>query len=143
MNPTLRTAPLWPLLVAATLGLGLTAPAEALELRVEVLNTAADGPVNAALFNGPADWLKTPFQAQRQAAGATTVLVYKDLAPGSYALSLFQDSNNNGRFDRNPAGMPLEPFGFSRDAMGSMGPPAFDAAAIDLRADTTIKITLR
>ena len=43
----------------------------------------------------------------------------------------------------NPVGLPIERYGFSRDARGMMGPPKFADAAVDLQADTTITITLK
>lgn len=135
------------LAAAGLLGLALAGAAHAFELRVEVLNVkAGQGQVNGGLYADPTQWMKAPLQGVRQpaaVAGASTVLVYRDLPAGSYALSLFQDLNDNGRLDRNPIGMPTEPYGFSRDAMGTMGPPSFADAALDLKADTTITITLR
>lgn len=129
--------------LAATLLAG--AAAHAHELRVEVLNAKPQGLVNGALYT-EAGWLKPDqvLRGMREPAGADkTVLVYRDLPAGAYAVSLFQDENGNGKFDRNPAGIPTERFGFSRDAMGRMGPPAFGDARIELGADTTVSITLR
>ena len=120
--------------------------AHAHELRVEVLNTRPQGLVNGALYT-EAGWLKPEamLRGVREPASAEgkTVLVYRDLPAGSYALSLFQDDNGNGQLDRNPAGMPTERYGFSRDALGRLGPPAFADARIELGADTTVSITLR
>jgi uncharacterized protein (DUF2141 family) len=116
----------------------------ALDLTVEVLNARPDkGKVNAALFNDEASWMKNALAEQRIPAGSSTVLVYRNLAPGLYALSLFQDENGNNRLDTNVIGLPTERYGFSRDAMGAMGAPGFGAAAVELKADTTLQITLR
>lgn len=118
--------------------------AQALDLTVEVLNARPDkGKVNAALFADEASWMKNALAEQRIPAGESTVLVYRNLAPGFYALSLFQDENGNARLDTNVLGLPTERYGFSRDAMGTMGAPGFAAAAVELKADTTLKITLR
>lgn len=59
--------------------------------------------------------------------GAVTV-VFKDVAPGQYALSAFHDVNKNHRLDANMQGIPSEPVGSSRDAVGHMGPPRFEDA---------------
>lgn len=134
----LATTSLAALLLAAAGG------AQALDLTVEVVNTRPDqGKVNAALFADEASWMKNALAEQRIPAAPKTVLVYRNLAPGSYALSLFQDLNGNAKLDTNVIGLPTEPYGFSRDAAGTMGPPAFAAAAVTLSADTTITITLR
>jgi uncharacterized protein (DUF2141 family) len=58
------------------------------------------------------------------------VVVFNDVKPGRYALAFFQDENNNKDLDTSLLGLPSEPFGFSRDAMGKVGPPSFAAAAI-------------
>ncbi len=131
-------------LTAAASLLAGAAAAQAFELRVEVLNARPQGLVNGALF-AEAGWLKNDqaLQGVREPAADKTVLVYRNLPTGAYALSLFQDENGNGKFDRNPAGMPLERYGFSRDAMGRMGPPAFADAMVELKADTTVTVTLR
>ena len=34
--------------------------------------------------------------------------------------------NGNQELDRNLIGIPTEPFGFSRNARGSFGPPSFE-----------------
>lgn len=114
---------------------------------MEVNNTKADkGPVLAAVYGSADGWLKFSKAVQSgmaPASGAKTVLVLRDLPAGSYALSLYQDENGNGKLDTNLVGMPQERTGFSRDAQGNMGPPRFQDAAIELQQDTTITIQLR
>jgi uncharacterized protein (DUF2141 family) len=134
------------LAAVAAAGLTAAAAADAHELRVEVLNARPQGLVNAALYT-EAGWLKPDqvLRGLREPVGAEgkTVLVYRDVPAGAYAVSLFQDENGNGRLDRNPAGIPTERYGFSRDALGRMGPPAFADARVDLGTDTTITVHLR
>ena len=60
--------------------------------------------------------------------------MFGDVLPGKYAIAFFQDENGNGKLDTKRFGVPSEPFGFSRDAMGKLGPPSFEAAALDLPA---------
>lgn len=54
-----------------------------------------------------------------------TVVTLTDIKPGVYGIKLFQDANNNGRFDQNFLGMPLERYGFSRDARPFLSQPGF------------------
>jgi len=56
------------------------------------------------------------------------------LAPGRYAIKSFHDVNGNGKMDTNPFGMPTEPFAFSNNAKGSMGPASWEAAAFTVEA---------
>ena len=52
---------------------------------------------------------------------------FADLAPGNYAIAIVHDENGNGKMDVAIM-IPREGFGFSRNAMGSFGPPKFAAA---------------
>ena len=48
--------------------------------------------------------------------------------------AVLHDENSNSKMDFNFLGMPLEGYGFSRDAPVTFGPPSFDDAAIRLVA---------
>ncbi len=56
------------------------------------------------------------------------------LPVGRYGIKAFHDVNGNGRMDTNPFGMPTEPFAFSNDARGRMGPAAWVDAAFTVAA---------
>lgn len=142
MNP-LRPSPIGRILAVAAIATA-SAAAQAYDLTVEVLGARSDqGLVAGALYGSEASWLKDALQGERQPAAARTVLVYRNLQPGTYALSLFHDENGNGKLDSNIAGIPTERYGFSRDARGRMGAPSFADAAVELRGDLTITVNLR
>lgn len=126
--------------------LGAAASAQALDLTVEVLNAKSmQGAVNVALYGSAEGWLKADrmLQGARQGVAEKTVLVFRGLRAGPLAMAAFHDENGNGKLDTNLVGMPLERLGFSRNAVGFMGPAAFADAVIDLQADTTVTLTLR
>lgn len=62
-------------------------------------------------------------------AGSARV-VFEDLEPGEYGISVIHDRNSNGKLDRNIMGIPKEGFGFGNDAMGVLDPPSFDKAKL-------------
>lgn len=102
------------------------------------LNTRASGGTiavavyrDADSFRRSADPVKTVTVPR---TGATTTVTIRDLPPGRYAVGTFHDTDGNGRLSTWPVGLPKEAYGFSRDARGRFGPPAFDAAAFDLPA---------
>jgi len=75
------------------------------------------------------------------AAPGRIVYVFKDLAPGRYAITGFHDENNNGKMDYNFIGIPKEGFVFSNDAKPGLSAPSFDACAITI-ADKPVAITV-
>ncbi|MBH5321334.1 DUF2141 domain-containing protein [Aurantiacibacter sediminis] len=75
-------------------------------------------------------------------AGEATTLRFRNVAPGTYAIALLHDENENGRADRALGMMPTEGFGFSRDARVRMGPPDFDDAAIEV-GTSAVQQTIR
>ncbi len=69
------------------------------------------------------------FKSEAQ-KGALT-FTFKDIAPGSYAISVLHDLNGNQRMDFQGNGMPREPYAMSGNDM-SMGPPSFEAARFEV-----------
>lgn len=125
----------------------LAASAAAATLTVVVEGAQGrQGAARAALFRDAAGWLKpdsairADIAALDSVSGASVTFVYPDLPAGRYALSVFHDTNNDGKLGTNPAGIPIEPYGFSRDARGRFGPPSFDDAAIDVQGDQRVTI---
>ncbi len=133
-------------LFAAAVCLAVFSPlSQAAELSIEVGNiTELKGTVMVALYVNGETWLGKPAQGFGAPANAAKVIVkFADVPAGTYAAAIFQDINGNGKMDSNVIGIPTEPFGFSNNAMGSFGPPKFDAAKF-VMADTatTIKLDL-
>jgi len=112
--------------------------AQAADLELAIVNLRdGDGRVMVALFDR-AEAFGKMLEGQRIAAallpidGGSARVVIGGLKPGRYAASVVHDANGNGKLDSNLLGMPVEGYGFSRDARGTMGPPGFEAAAFDL-----------
>ena len=103
------------------------------------------GAIRVAVFDSADRFLKRPLQTASAAAGeGATTLQIKDLAPGQYAVAVYHDANGNGKLDQNMMGIPVEAAGFSNDAQGNMGPPAFEAARFALAPEGgAIQVTLR
>jgi uncharacterized protein (DUF2141 family) len=53
------------------------------------------------------------------------VITLNGIQPGTYALEMYQDINANDRMDMTWVGLPLEPYGFSRDARPVLSKPGF------------------
>jgi Uncharacterized protein conserved in bacteria len=59
-----------------------------------------------------------------------------DVPYGTYAVALYHDQNDNDELDTDFLGRPKEPYGFSNNARGTMGPPDFEEAAFTLSSDS-------
>ncbi len=101
------------------------------------------GHVLIALFNqanGFPDQSEKAFRKLRIPANAGTIKAsFDDLPPGSYAFGVVHDENDNQKLDTGLFGIPKEGFVFSRNAMGTMGPPSFDNAAIKIETKFAVQ----
>ena len=69
---------------------------------------------------------------------------FDELAPGSYALTVYHDKNNNQEFDKNWLGMPREAWGVSNNARPRLRAPRFEEASFELTAGVqSIDISIR
>jgi len=76
-----------------------------------------------------AEFLKRCALRQKaEATDDTLTFLFKDVPPGAYAATAFQDVNDDARLGRNGFGAPNEPWAVSNGAKGMMGPPAFQDA---------------
>ncbi|HYC02062.1 MAG TPA: DUF2141 domain-containing protein [Azospirillaceae bacterium] len=112
----------------------LAAPgARAEPLTVTVANAVPDqGAIRAVIFDSAAAMDKgdKPVAAlQVRVIGGAATFAF-DLPAGRYAVRAYQDLDGDGRMGTNLLGIPSEPYGFSNDAMGTMGQPSFEQAAV-------------
>ncbi len=126
-----------PALIAALMGL-VALPASAETLTVQFSKLTPKGTLMVALYKGEEAYKGgKPVAAQQVAVSADTATATFDVEPGQYGLKIFHDVNGNGKMDTNPFGMPVEPFAFSNNAKGRMGPAAWADAAFEVKGDTT------
>lgn len=64
------------------------------------------------------------------------------LPEGTYAIRVMHDRNGNGELDTNFVGLPKEPFGFSNNVVGRLGPATWQDAQFDLSVDRVLNIRL-
>ena len=120
--------------------------ATAAELRVDVTGLrSGGGEVHLAVFATPATFPRSDAmlaEAIVRAKAAGVHWVFSGLKPGTYALAVYHDENENREFDRGFLGIPLEGFGFSNDAQVFFGPPDFADAAVTVPGKG-VRITIR
>lgn len=106
---------------------------------------AHTGALHVAVYDSELAWKGGKAVASVNVPAAeTTPSVRLDLPAGSYAIRVFHDVDGDGRLGTNAWGIPVEPYGFSNDAKGMMGPPSFEAAAFNVGAgENTQTLSLR
>ena len=118
------------LCLAMILALGASAEAASLTVTFAGLKTLT-GSVMVSLSPSPEAWDGKAPPAGRMMVAATAASVtatFDGLKPGTYAVRAFHDVNGDGVLNTNPFGMPTEPYAFSNNAHGSMGPAAWGDA---------------
>jgi uncharacterized protein (DUF2141 family) len=128
--------------------LGIRTPAgESGDLTVRISGLRPQGDVLVAVFEKAGG-----FPNRDNAARTSTLPVtdnnanvqFENLPPGDYAVAIFQDLNDDGVLNKSDFGEPIEPYGFSNDARGGLGPPSFQAAAFTLaRGGKDVDVTVR
>ena len=103
-----------------------------------------EGHLYVAIYNSEETFMKKPLTAFRIDVKDTSLSIpCQGLPTGTYAISLFQDENGNGKLDTAVFGIPTEKYGFSNDAQGVMGPPSYDKCSFTFSGDTTLVIHLK
>ncbi|NNE77386.1 MAG: DUF2141 domain-containing protein [Pricia sp.] len=72
-------------------------------------------------------------RAQPAKKGEVT-FIFADIEPGTYAISVMHDANDNKQMDREPNGMPTESYGMT-GTMNPYGPPVFDEVKFEANGE--------
>ena len=99
-----------------------------------------NGTVKTVLVNTKEDFLK---EAGQEGGTAATENISADLkaghtfenvAYGTYAIKVYHDANGNNKLDKNMLGIPKEAYGFSNNARGKMGLPAYESVTFEFNS---------
>ena len=96
----------------------------------------------AASFNGSGAGDRAVAQTAISASGRV-VATFDNLPAGDYAVKAFHDVNGDGQMNTNTFGMPTEPYAFSNNAVGNMGPARWDRAHFAVSGETAQTISIR
>ncbi|SRR6056297_177262 len=92
-----------------------------------------EGEVYVALYDAESQWLEKRYKGEVGAIQDREAQVqFKDVPPGVYGISLFQDTNGNEELDTNFLGIPKEPIACSNNAVGRFGPPSWSDAKFEV-----------
>jgi uncharacterized protein (DUF2141 family) len=85
--------------------------------------------VKLNFYNAADKFLQKDQQAFRMVVkpeGKTEISIPVELAPGEWAVALTQDTNDNGKLDKNMLGIPTEPYAFSNNVRPRLAAPKFE-----------------
>ncbi len=117
---------------------------ETFELKVNVKGIENNkGKIFIAIYDSEENFLKKANGVIADITDKSSIGIIKNLKKGTYAVSIFHDENNNKKMDTRIFGIPKEPYGFSNDATGFMGPPKFEDSKFELTGNKLITITLK
>ena len=115
-------------------------------IAVEIENLQSHkGKVMVALYNSRETYMETRFREAMASISKElkASIVLTEVPAGFYAISVFHDENDNNELDLKFMKIPKEPYGFSNNARGNMGPASFEDALFKLDRDTTLHIEVR
>ncbi len=121
-------------------------PAETAIIEITFEVGAQEGAIMAALYDSQSayDGGGEPVRGVHIAVtDGRPVVRFEDLPPGDYALRAFHDVNGDGEMNTNPFGMPTEPYVFSNNAVGNMGPASWARAHFTVAGETRQTLILR
>jgi uncharacterized protein (DUF2141 family) len=112
--------------------------AETLTIRIENADVGK-GHLMIGIFNDERTFPDNYFRGERVAVSERTMIItITNLPRGQYAVSVYQDSNDNEQLDKNILGMPKEKYGFSNNS----NRPDYKRCLFGFNNDMTITIRL-
>ncbi|MCT4600631.1 MAG: DUF2141 domain-containing protein [Marinifilaceae bacterium] len=121
--------------------LNSNAQIEKKSITIKVTNIKNDkGILMVAIYSSKKDFLKKPYlKAIGKIKNKKSTIIFKDIEPGTYAISIIHDINSNKKLDFNFLGIPKEPTAASNNAKGTFGPPAFKDAKFKIEKENIIQ----
>lgn len=106
-----------------------------------------NGVVLVSLFKDgsgyPDDAAKAYGKEKAYIVDKTSTIIFKSVPPGTYAVAILHDENNNQKMDKNMLGIPKEGYGFSNNATAAFGPPSYKKASFTHTAAAASSIQIK
>lgn len=105
-----------------------------------------EGVCRACLFSNPSSFaaLCKPYDCIAVSVkNKLARAVFKNVQPGSYAVFVFHDVNNNNRMDKNFLGVPKEGYGASNNKLPFAATPHFNENKFEVNTNNNVLLNIR
>ncbi|MEX0275496.1 MAG: DUF2141 domain-containing protein [Flavobacteriaceae bacterium] len=122
---------------------GFAQQQEGVTVTLTIENVLNDSGTILASLHTRDSFMKGPGIANTMTKAETgeTVLTFENIVPGTYAIMVLHDANDNKQMDFDETNMPKEHYATSGD-MNPYGPPTFDGAKFVV-SEKNLDLTLR
>ena len=101
------------------------------------------GNVVAAIWKDENSFFKTPLTSRSLKADKQALEFSFELPEGEYAISVYQDINENNKLDLGIFNIPKEPVGFGNNFRPKFSAPKFRDCAVKLNESMKVEIELK
>ncbi|MGB3007553.1 MAG: DUF2141 domain-containing protein [Chitinophagaceae bacterium] len=117
-------------------------------IKISITDLRSDnGYVLVSLFKEGVGYPDKPAKAFRKEKlpikNKNTVILFTGLPAGNYAIAILHDENNDQEMNKNFWGIPKEGYGFSKNVMGTFGPPSFSKASFKHTAGLLTQVSIK
>lgn len=143
-KPTIYRLPIQGLLLGCLLASGTAKAESTIQVTLKDVRDAT-GNLRASLYREPETFRKEDKAIQVVSIPASqgdVQFVFKDLAPGRYAIMAYHDANSDGKLDLRFGMFPTEGYGLSNNPK-IFGPPKFADSAFEVgESGTSVNISI-
>lgn len=131
------------ILIILSLCLSVITKAQSVKMTIEVKKVQpGKGTVVVNIYDKKEVFLKTAFLSKTQKADQSTLKFIIDLPKkGTYAITVFQDLDNNKKLNQDWLGIPEEPVGYGNN-FKPYSKPKFNECSVTVNEDTSQVISL-
>lgn len=105
-------------------------------LSIKISNLRNDnGQIHLYIFDQDENKIE---EVHKKIENSECYIIIENLSSGEYAFKYFHDENNNDKLDCNWMKIPSEGYGFSNNARGNFGPPAFEQWVFEITENKKI-----
>jgi len=100
------------------------------------------GSIMIGIYDSDSTYMKKTVCGFKVPVKDYTLEIPLEMDDGTYSIAVFQDLNGNMKLDKGAFGIPSEPYGFSNNAKGIIGPPSFEKSKFDIPNTKVVRINL-